>query len=409
MQFRRKWSVIQLKGNRDRASHAPEYHIKLLLDGGREQLAGLLGGTGCGCGIGTALGGCRSGRRAGGRGGGGGLHFGLLVSGDSGARRHHAGFLAHLLGVTLQLHGSNRTISGGGDHLAQVLDAQIASRIHARHRGFKIVMRDHVTVIIELHHAAHQISGRHIAGKHEDTKRARIGGLPSFGLTGSQIKNRSLTQAALTGSDTLQFDLIAHVDLRVVFGLGGHCGVTSEVRFTHENSDFGGVLSQEHGFLGRSESAANHQHLLAGEELAVAGGAVSHATACVFGLALEAQLARAGAGGDEDAEGLDVATRSVHGFDVAVHVKAGGLGGKEFSTEVLCLLAHGLGERTTRGAANSRIVDDLVGDGDLPAEIVFFENQHTVASAGQVQTRGKARRSATNDYDVIKIIGLSHD
>ena len=186
MQFRRKWSVIQLKGNRDRASHAPEYHIKLLLDGGREQLAGLLGGTGCGCGIGTALDGCRSGRRAGGR---GGLRFGLLVSANGGARRHHAGFLAHLLGVTLQLHGSNRTIGGGGDHLAQVLDAQIASRIHARHRGFKIVMRDHVTVIIELHHAAHQIGGGHIAGEHEDTEGAGVGGLPRFGLAGGKVQD----------------------------------------------------------------------------------------------------------------------------------------------------------------------------------------------------------------------------
>ena len=43
---------------------------ELLLDGGGEQFAGLLGGAGCGCGIGAAFGGSRGGRRASGRGGG---------------------------------------------------------------------------------------------------------------------------------------------------------------------------------------------------------------------------------------------------------------------------------------------------------------------------------------------------
>ena len=69
----------------------------------------------------------------------------------------------------------------------------------------------------------------------------------------------------------------------------------------------GVVFGQQHGCLACGESAADHQDFLAGEELAVAGGAVGHAAAGVLGLALETQLARAGAGGDEDAEGLEVA------------------------------------------------------------------------------------------------------
>ena len=111
----------------------------------------------------------------------------------------------------------------------------------------------------------------------------------------------------MAGGDALQLDLITHVDLRVVLGFGGHCGIAGEVRFAHEHGDFGGVFGQEHGFLGCGEPSADHQHFLAGEEFAIAGGAVGHAAAGVLGLALEAQLARAGAGGDEDAEGLEVA------------------------------------------------------------------------------------------------------
>ena len=99
----------------------------------------------------------------------------------------------------------------------------------------------------------------------------------------------------------------------------------------------------------------------------------------------------------------------MHGLDVAVDVQSGSLGGQEFRAEVLRLLAHGLGERAAGGAADARIVHDFVGDGDLPAEIVLFENQHAVASAGQVQAGRQASRPATNDDDVIEIVGLSHE
>ena len=98
----------------------------------------------------------------------------------------------------------------------------------------------------------------------------------------------------------------------------------------------------------------------------------------------------------------------MHGFDVTIHVETGGFGGEEFGAEILRLLAHGLGERAARGAADARIVDDFVGDGDLAAEIVLFENQHTVASAGQVQAGRQASRPATNDDDVIQIV-LRHN
>ena len=85
------------------------------------------------------------------------------------------------------------------------------------------------------------------------------------------------------------------------------CLGAGEVIFPNENGHLAGVLGEEHAFLRRGEATAHHKDILPGEELAVAGGAVGHAAAGVLGLALETQLARAGAGGDEDAEGLEVA------------------------------------------------------------------------------------------------------
>ena len=94
----------------------------------------------------------------------------------------------------------------------------------------------------------------------------------------------------------------------------------------------------------------------------------------------------------------------MHGLDVAVDVQSGSLGGQEFRAEVLRLLAHGLGERAAGGAADARIVHDFV----LPAEIILFEDEHTVAGTGKVQARGQACGAAADDDDVIEIVGLSH-
>lgn len=91
----------------------------------------------------------------------------------------------------------------------------------------------------------------------------------------------------MPSSDALQLDLVTHVDFRIVFCCGGYRGIAGEVLFPHENSDFGGVCGQEHGFLGCGEPSADHQHFLAGEEFAIAGGAVGHTATSVFELPFE--------------------------------------------------------------------------------------------------------------------------
>ena len=68
-----------------------------------------------------------------------------------------------------------------------------------------------------------------------------------------------------------------------------------------------GQPGQRQGIADGGVAAAHDRHFPPAVEHPVAGGAVGHAAAGVLGLTLEAQLARAGAGGDEDAEGLEVA------------------------------------------------------------------------------------------------------
>ena len=183
----------------------------------------------------------------------------------------------------------------------------------------------------------------------------------------------------------------------------GHGGVASEVVFAHEHGHRARIASQEHGFLGRGESAAHHEHVFAGEELAVACGAVGHTTAGVFPLAREPDLARRCAHREHDGEALHVTARGMHGFDVALRVDAGHSAHAQFGAEILRLLAHRGGEFAPVGHRYARVVHHFGCDGDLSAEIRLFDDERAVACARQVHAGSQACRAAADDDGVIHI------
>ena len=102
-----------------------------------------------------------------------------------------------------------------------------------------------------------------------------------------------------------------------------------------QDGHMAGVLGEEHALLGGRKAAAHHKDVLAGEELAVAGGAVGHAPAPELLLPLEAHHAGMGAGGQQDAEAFQVAPAGPHGFHIAGEVQAGDLRQQEFRAEGL--------------------------------------------------------------------------
>ncbi len=183
----------------------------------------------------------------------------------------------------------------------------------------------------------------------------------------------------------------------------GHRGVTGEVVFAHKHGHRACIAAQKHGFLGGGESTAHYEHVLAGEELAVACGAVGHATAGVFLFAVEADLAGRGTHREHDGEALHVSARGMHGFDVALRVDAGHGAHAQFGTEILRLLAHSGGEFAAVGHRYARVVHHFGCDGDLAAEIGLFDDQRAVACARQVHAGGQARRAAADDDGVIHL------
>ena len=269
-------------------------------------------------------------------------------------------------------------------------------------------MGDDVPVIVQVNHAFDQAGLRHIARENKNPEGALVGRLPDPGLPGGPVQEGGFNQAARTGGDTLELGGVVNLDLVVVPGLGGHGGVTGEVLLTHQEGDLGGVLGQENGLFGGGESSANNQDLTPGEELPVTGSAIGHSPAGVLLLTFEPDLTGAGSGGNQNAEGPQIAPGCVDHLDVAIHINPGGLGRHELRTEVLGLLTHGLGQLVPIRPGHSWVVDHVRSDGDLPAEIVLLQNQSTVPGTGQVEPGAQSGRATTDDDHIIEILVFLH-
>ena len=169
-----------------------------------------------------------------------------------------------------------------------------------------------------------------------------------------------------------------------------------------------GVLGEEHGLLRGGKAAAHHEHIFAGEKLPVARGAVGHAPALEGRLPGKAHFSGVGPGGPQDPEAGQRPPGGADGFDVSGQVQPRDLGQQEFRPEGLGLPAHGLGEFGAAGLGHTGVVDHLVGDGDLAAEVVLLYDDHPVPGPGQIEPGGEAGGAAPHDDHVIEGLGVHH-
>ncbi|CAN4034456.1 PocR domain-containing protein, partial [Dysosmobacter welbionis] len=225
---------------------------------------------------------------------------------------------------------------------------------------------------------SYQLRSRLIAGKdkHAEGFAVRcvvLGHPPGFGIPVPEIAERSVAGHLLhlcVGEDG---DLLVAPG-RVRCGLGA-----GEVVPPDENGHLTGVLGKEHALLRRSKAAAHHKYILPGEELSVAGGAVGHAPASKLFLPLEAHHAGMGAGGQQDAETLQISPAGADGLYIAGEFQPSDLGQQKLSAEALRLLPHGLGKLRPAGPAHAGIIHHFRGNGDLPAEVVLLHDHDPVA------------------------------
>ena len=124
-----------------------------------------------------------------------------------------------------------------------------------------------------------------------------------------------------------------------------HCLRRAELVAAVDDSDGGTEAGEEVGVGHGGVAAAEHRDFLAGEEEAVAGGAIGDAMAGVLLLARGAELAVRGAGGDDDGTAL-IAGAGVGRqlLDVAGQVDGRHIVVVALGAELLGLLLHGVHE-----------------------------------------------------------------
>ena len=307
----------------------------------------------------------------------------------------------------LQFCGGQGPISYGGDYLAQGLDAHIARGIEAICCGLLAAVCEDIALLVQFRQAPDQFRGRLIPGKDEDAEGFSVCRVVLGHLAGLGIPVPEEAQGGIPGH-FFNFCIRENRDFLVV-----PCGVrrglgAGEVVAPDQDGHMAGVLGEEHALLRRGKAAAHHKDVLAGEELAVAGGAVGHAPAAKLLLPLETHHAGMSPGGQQHAEALQVTPAGPDGFHIAGEIQAGDLGQQELRAETFRLLPHGFGELRSAGPAHAWIVDHLCGNGDLAAEVVFLHHDHPVAGPGQVQGSGEARRSAADHHHIIEVFHLYH-
>ena len=315
-----------------------------------------------------------------------------------------AGFSLHGRHIFFQLRCRQRTVRGGGDHLPQRLDAHIARSVNTFGAGLLRRVGKDIPLLVQRHRTLECIRRRSIAGEHEHAE-----GLLAFilrHLTGGGIFVPGIGQAVLAGH-FLHHRVIQHGDFFVVFRLLRHGRGAGKGILADEDGHMAGKFREKYAFLCRRIAAADDENLFPGEELAVAGGAVGNTPALVRFLALESNGSRMCAGCQQDAKAAVVPLVGMHRLDIPGNRKAGGFRDLEFRAEALRLLPDGIRQRLAAGFGDAGIVDHLMGDGDLSAELLFFQHHAAVFRPGKIQRGGQPRRAAADNDHIVQIFHQS--
>ena len=302
----------------------------------------------------------------------------------------------------LGLHGGDGAVSGGGDHLAQALDTDVAGGKDAGNAGVHVVVGLDVPVL-HVQHPIKELGVGVVADEAEQAEEAVVLVRGDGGqLPGLHVLHRH------GGEQLVAVHLHHHavpqeVDLGVgegllLNGLGG-----PELIPAVDDGHLPGELGQVHGLLHRAVAAAHHVDLKVLEEGRVAGGAEGDALAGELALVLAADGLGEGAGGDDDALGQVLALDAHQLLHLAGELHALDGVAAPLGAELLGLLGHPGDEAGAAFALHhlAGVVLDLVGDGDLSAVLALLDDEGAQAAAAGIQAGGEAGGAgAQNDHVV---------
>ncbi len=165
-----------------------------------------------------------------------------------------------------------------------------------------------------------------------------------------------------------------------------------------------GELGQEDTLFQGAIAAADHGHILAAEEEAVARATIADAAADVFRLAGHCQMLRRRSGGHDDRFGAVRLAMGFHGEGRAVQkIDLGHLFVDHPRAEMLGLPAHQLNHlragRRGLGVKQAGVILYLAGEGNLAAELQAGEDDRFQQRPRGINSRRQSGRAGANDHD----------
>jgi hypothetical protein len=169
-----------------------------------------------------------------------------------------------------------------------------------------------------------------------------------------------------------------------------------------DQGDLGGVVGQIQRLFDRGVAAADHGDFPAAKEEAVAGGAGRHAGAGEGLLALQAQPARLGAGGDDHrVAGIDIARIADGAERVGGEIDLGNQVEHQAGADMFGLLLHLFHQPgTLDDVGEAGIVFHVGRDHELAAGLHALHHDGFQVGAGGIDGRGVAGRAGPDDQDL---------
>src|SRR5262245_47950598 len=168
-------------------------------------------------------------------------------------------------------------------------------------------------------------------------------------------------------------------------------------------------IGEEQRLLDRGIAAADHQHVIAPIEEAIAGGASGYAIALEFLLGRQVEPARLGTGRNNHAVGeVVIAGIAIDSERAPAEIGSAHMVGNELGPDMLGLplhLLHQPGALDDVGEAG--IILDIGGDGELSAGLDALDQNRLQHGAGGID-RSRIAGSARTDDDELGSVSLAH-
>ena len=287
--------------------------------------------------------------------------------------RNKASFLLSALDIALHLGSGSCCLTDSRCNLTQWLLTHITCTKEALTGCFLMLVGDQIAVIISLSQFFYQVSLRRIAREDKDANGISIfwskGGL----LARLEILVRNRPECGISGNG---------FNLRVIENRNIWIGASSFRRrrgagkrlLTYKNGNVLCILGQKHAFLCSRKASTDYKDFFAGEELAIASGAVSNTVALIVLFSHKADMTWMCSCGEKNGEAGTLTFGGVNYLNISRHVQVSNFCQQKLCTKGLSLLTHGFRKLRTTGRENSRVINDLISNSDLSAKMVLLDN-----------------------------------